>query len=63
MAPKYISSLLSGGSPVRSLRPSGTRHLNVPRTKSPGEGALSHYGAVLWDKLVDDLRSAATVSS
>ena len=63
LGPKYISDLLIHEL-SRSLRSTGTGLLRVPRVRTKqGEAAFSFYAPNIWNKLPENLRSAATLSS
>lgn len=64
LGPKYISDLLLSYEPPRPLRSSGTGLLCVPRVRTKhGEAAFSFYAPHIWNKLPENCRSAATLSS
>ena len=64
LGPKYISDLLLHYDPPRPLRSSGTGLLVVPRVRTKqGEAAFSFYAPHIWNKLPENCRSAATLSS
>lgn len=61
MAAKYLFLLAHLN---RSLRSSRLGLLFVPQASAKsGEGAFSHHGATLWNKLPADQRSVKTLSS
>ena len=64
LGPKYITDMLIRYEPSRALRSSGTGLLTVPRVRTKqGEAAFSYYAPKIWNKLPENLRSAATLSS
>ncbi len=64
LGPKYISDLLLCYKAPRSLRSSGTGLLSVLRVKTKhGEAAFSFYALHIWNKLPENCKSAATLSS
>lgn len=64
LAPNYPSDPLTAYKPSRTLRASNTSPLTVPKIRSKsGEGAFSHYGLTLWNKLPDHIRCTTAVLS
>lgn len=63
LTPSYLSDLLLPYEPARPLRSTGTGLLTVPRvtTKTHGESSFYFYAPGLWNKLPEDLRTAASV--
>lgn len=61
LAPQYTSCLLTVHSPVIPLSSSAADLWTVPRIRSKwAEGAFSHCGAVLWNKLPADQLNCAS---
>ncbi len=65
LAPLYLSELLQGYKPLRSLRSSEKEVLSVPRTKYKrrGDRAFAVVAPKLWNNLQLNIRSAPTLGS
>jgi len=64
LGPQYIADMLIEYKPNRSLRSSGSSHLEIPRVHSKqGESAFSCYASRSWNQLPEEIRCAPTVAT